>query len=324
VALAFVGAIRSAYQDGLLQRRALDRVRAYASEQQVDIQRLHRAGKARWRAARDLSDGGQHVAALFLYQQAATLFVWAARRAQPGSEPRELESVSEAFAALDELGLELPAGSEPVRDLLRQTQPLAFEQIPTGDLATVCASADQLVSFLGRTVEPRSVRAVKIRRALHLGAIVLGFLLAITALVVWLTRPKNIARGKPVSSSGLNPDSTAPDDGLVDGDTRGSYGIHTSKGPNPWVAIDLGKTHSIGRIEIFNRGDGWLDDGLPMVLEVSEDGSTYTEIAVRKKRFTHTAPWVERLGGKPARWVRVRGRTGSYVALSEIEVYEKR
>jgi hypothetical protein len=61
-----------------------------------------------------------------------------------------------------------------------------------------------------------------------------------------------------------------------------------------------------------------------MVLEVSEDGDVYTEVAVRKSRFTHSSPWVERLGGKPGRWVRVRGRSGSYVALSEIEVYEKR
>ena len=63
--------------------------------------------------------------------------------------------------------------------------------------------------------------------------------------------------------------------------------------------------------------------GTPLA-EISEDGESYAQVGTRKSRFTASAPWIEHLGGKHARWVRVRGRAGSYVALGEIEVYEKR
>jgi hypothetical protein len=323
VAFPLVGTIRSAYHDGFLQKRALERVRGYSSAQQLDIERLHRAGKERWRGARDLADGGQYVAALLLYRQALALFLLATDRAKPDSEPRSVADASEAIALLDSLALTLPAGSERVIELLSDSRPLAFDDVPPKELPELYLAAERLLGWLGREVEPRTLRRVKIRRALHFVGVALAGLVVIALLVSWALRPPNLARGKTVTQSSNNADSTAAPGGLTDGSTRGAYGIHTNKEAKPWVAVDLGKSRSIGRVEIFNRGDGWLDDGLPMVLEISEDGESYTEVATRKARFTQSAPWVERLGGRSARWVRVRARPGSYVALSEIEVYEK-
>lgn len=323
VAFPLVGTIRSAYHDGLLQKRALERVGRYSSAQQLDIQRLHKAAKERWRAARDLADGAQYVPALLLYRHAFALFVLAADRAKPDSEPRRVADVSEAFALLAPLALVTPKGSERLIELLRDSRPLALDDVPKRELPELYLAAEGLMASLGREVESRSLRRVKLRRALHFVGLALAGLVLLAFLISWALRPPNLARGKTVVQSSNNPDSTAAPGGLTDGSKRGTYGVHTNKEANPWVAVDLGKSRSIGRVEIFNRGDGWLDDGLPMVLEISEDGSSYAEVATRKTRFTESAPWVERLGGKSARWVRVRGRPGSYVALGEIEVYEK-
>ncbi len=52
--------------------------------------------------------------------------------------------------------------------------------------------------------------------------------------------------------------------------------------------IDLEKPYAISSMRIFNRGDGWFDDGLPLVVEVSMNGIQFTEVA---RRTTHYDKW---------------------------------
>ena len=49
----------------------------------------------------------------------------------------------------------------------------------------------------------------------------------------------------------------SPGSRCIDGNTQGTL-CHTQEGlgdPLPWIAIDYGTTVSVGRVELFNRGD---------------------------------------------------------------------
>jgi hypothetical protein len=83
--------------------------------------------------------------------------------------------------------------------------------------------------------------------------------------------------------------------------------------------VDLLASYKIDKVKIYNRADGWFDDGLPLSLEFSEDGATFTEVNKRTEGFTSRAPWTFEAKGAKTRYVRVR--SPKYVALTEIEVY---
>ena len=128
-----------------------------------------------------------------------------------------------------------------------------------------------------------------------------------------------------MSVSSTHPGSTPNPPAFTDGLTSGSYAVHTAREENPWAQIDLGETYRINKVKIYNRGDGWFDDGLPMTLEFSENGTDFTEIDKRTKSFGQRVPGMaDRLGKKPARYVRIDGNRGGYVALNEIEVFGKK
>ena len=148
------------------------------------------------------------------------------------------------------------------------------------------------------------------------------------AFLVWLGfaifSPTNIARGKHVLTSSVIAGSTAPEGGLTDGSTLGGYGVHTAIEDNPWVRVDLGSVYSLKKIKIYNRGDGWFDDHLPLSLELSENGVDFTPVDRRTTSFSQWSPWVYVAHGEKARFIQVHGAKGKYVALSELEAYGKK
>jgi hypothetical protein len=93
---------------------------------------------------------------------------------------------------------------------------------------------------------------------------------------------------------------------------------------SPNVVIDLLDTYRIQRVKVHNRLDGWYDDCLPLVVELSTDGKTYADLARRDDHFDSDPPWIVEAGGQPARYVRVRVARKSYLALSEVEVFGRK
>jgi hypothetical protein len=127
----------------------------------------------------------------------------------------------------------------------------------------------------------------------------------------------NVALHKPVAASSVA--FSKPATGITDGRTRDTFGVHTNEGPHPFVTIDLERTYRIRKIRVFNRGDGWFDEVLPLSIELSTDGTTFHEIA---RRTTHFDVWDIDAGMADARWVRATKDSG-YIALNEIEVYSR-
>lgn len=173
----------------------------------------------------------------------------------------------------------------------------------------------EVVALLG-SVELRTPFAVRAMRLGRLAALVLLVLLLGAHFARARFGERNLAFGKPVipSSIRLNPPNPAE---LVDGRTRGTIGIHTNDEPAPQIVIDLEAEHTIHTIKVYNRGDGWFDDVLPLVVDTSIDGVTYEPLA---RRTNHFDMWAMDAGGRTARFVRVRRTEPGYIALNEVEV----
>lgn len=79
--------------------------------------------------------------------------------------------------------------------------------------------------------------------------------------------------------------------------------FHTEFESNPWVEFDLQSARRIHRVEIANRGDCCAERAMPVVIEISNDGKAWTEVARRETEF---ASWVADFSSTVARYVRVR------------------
>jgi hypothetical protein len=303
-------------------------VRTRRPEQQALVARYHRAALERAAVADDLWDARGTVSSMLLYREAIRLFIAAAVAAHdPSSDPGTVladgNSPWEALADLSRRALiaEPPGEVEAARKILTASrEPLVFDETAPDQLFAQRATVKEAAAWLRNLVEPRTVERIRAERWMRVG--LLGVLaIVLLVLVPWsLWRTQNLALRRPVTASSRNPKSIAPDDnsGLVNGEIEGKYGIHTNNG-GAWVMVDLESVHPLSTIKVFNRADGWFDEGLPLRLEISEDGQQWKELERRAEHFSATAPWVVKPHGARARYVRVA--SDNYVALTEMEIY---
>jgi hypothetical protein len=298
-------------------------VRALGAERQAQVRRYHDAALRRALVADTLADDRSAVSALILYREALGLLASALVISRgPGAAPDEPERDPwAALAGLAQAGAipPLPPPVEEARGILSEQGPLAFDEWPTADLLARRATVEAAMKWLFGLVEARTVAEIRASRFLRVG--IAGA--AVVALLAWsvmrLARPANLALGRPVTISGRAPQSVAPADnsGVVNGDIEPNYGVHTTFG-NAWVMVDLQSPRRLSEARIHNRADGWFGEGLPMTLQVSEDGKTFADVERRTEVFGSADPWVVQLGGRRARFVRVS--SPKYIALTEIEV----
>ena len=87
------------------------------------------------------------------------------------------------------------------------------------------------------------------------------------------------------------------------------------------MAIDLGRNVAITRVKVYGRGDCCFDQSIPLAVETSMDGVTYTKIGERTEQFSQFSPWVVKPTSVVARYVRLRTLRNSVLVMSEVEVY---
>jgi hypothetical protein len=306
------------------QRHAERVVRGYSPGQRALVDELASAAQARLGAGRRAS---HPVAASLLLRDAVVRLQQA------------IEAARDPAADLDALGsrdLPLPRlapdparpRAEPsdearVRAALASRDPLYFDRLSPEDVERARWALDRAAAVLRRQVEARSLVQVRVTRWGRWAAVGILVAWALLALAKAKLLPRDIALGKPVHPSSQK---NAPPDGqsLVDGDTGTSVGVHTNVEDNPNVVIDLEAPYWLQTVKVYNRMDGWFDDCLPLVVEVSLDGKTYDEIARRETHFGTSPPWILDASGHPARYVRLRVPRKGYLALSEVEVYGKK
>jgi hypothetical protein len=305
-------------RDSLLLERAERRVRSLGPTRQALVRKYFDAALRRSVVADDLTDDSGVAAALVLYCNAAPLITAAVvtsfdpEAPQDGAPP---EALWDALAALAKAGRlpPLPPELEEARRILTPAGRLAYDEVSPDELRRQHAVVKDALRWLRDQVEPRTLREIRVSRGVRL----VLFVRAVSGLFA----PPNIALHKKVTISQRLPISVAPADnsGLVNGEIESSYGIHTAVGA-AWVMIDLGQVFPIADVVVHNRADGWYDEGLPFMLELSEDGTHFTELERRTQHFSASDPWVAEAHGRRARYVRIR--SDHYVTLTEVEVHK--
>ena len=210
-----------------------------------------------------------------------------------------------------------------VREALVSKDPLYLDRLDRGELAQLRVALRRTAGALGQSIETRSpqqIRAIRLRRMV---ALVVGAVAALGLGVRWRLAPVNIAAGKPVHATSHFPG--APDDSeLVDVRHGLVYGVHTNLEESPHVDIDLLDVYALDRIAVYNRADGWWDGCLPLVVELSRDGTTFAEIGRRTEYFGFDVPWSVEASGRVGRIVRLRLGSKGYLVLGRVEIFGKR
>jgi hypothetical protein len=322
-----VAAVTDPMLEFFTQRRAEQVVRAYTPAQRQRIERLVQAADSRLIAGRRAS---HPVPAALLLREAVIQL----QRAIEAARDAHVDDQALTASAAGELPMPVlppdparpradPSDDARVRAALASTDPLYFDGLNPEGVERSRWALDRAATLLRRRVEARSLAHVRATRW--------GRWAAVGLLLVWglvtfgraKLLPRDIALGKPVhpsSQKGSMPDGQT----IVDGDTGTSVGMHTNIEDNPNVVIDLEAPYWLSTLKVYNRMDGWFDDCLPLVAEVSLDGKTFDEIARRETHFGTSPPWIVDVGGRPGRYVRLRVARKSYLALSEVEVFGKK
>lgn len=318
--------VRERVREPLLLRDAERTANAYSVPQRKRIAELSDAAHRRESAARELREDRSTAAAVELHRQATALSITAllVARGEHGVDGalEPPEAWARLSALLDAGALPEPPGELSVaRPLLAESDALAVDRLPPAEARDVRAAAEATSRWLRGCYEARTPRQLRTQRVLRIGALVAAIGLLLTAGVAEALSPADVALGKPVTASGRF-HGTPTASHVVDGVKDGSLGVHTALHNNPWVKIDLQAPYAIDKVVVVNRGDGYFDGILPLSLQLSTDGKHFTQVALRKKKFTDTDPWVVKLPGKVGRYVRLQvKKKRAYMWASEIEVY---
>lgn len=158
-----------------------------------------------------------------------------------------------------------------------------------------------------------------VSRWTRVGVVALVLAVGIGLGVNWLARkygPPNIALNKTVTTSSQFPWEGKDPSKLVDGETD-NMGFHTNHEGEQWVVIDLGSLRKFNTIVVYNRSE-YQDRAVPLKVEVSKDGQSYTQIAERKETFDK---WKAKGLKAEGRYVRLKNRPDNYFHLAEVEIY---
>jgi hypothetical protein len=242
-----------------------------------------------------------------LYRQCARLSLQALTRdGQPArwsdAAVRHAEAPAAAQAAfLDDLLVEKAVPSPLTDEALRLERWRAD---------TLLRSASEVVARVA------TLRTWRLMALIVLGALALVSAGAGIALVQRITTPIDLAAGHPWSASSKQLDCN-PDAELCGGVKTRSF-FFTKEEDQPWYKIDLEAPKQISSVTIVNRQDNVLDRAVPLVVELSDDGNTWRQVARRDEVFS---TWRARFSTQTARWVRLRVDKRSTFHLEAVRVH---
>ncbi len=297
-----------------LQREAEARARARAPEVERFLRAAAEAGARRARVADAHAGPGDAVVAFELYYDAALLLALAQRVDADGEVPADTSR----------------AGAQPILDTWLASHggtvdaPAPWADLthaPAADLEAKNARLAEACRALSRSVDLRSPFAVRATRYARFAALLVLLVYAAWPLVDRLRRGANVALGAQVTASSHFPGTPDPS-GVVNGTVEAQFGGHTTKEADAWIRVDLGSERDLAEVRVFPRGDGYADESLPVVLETSSDGATFVVVATRREPYSQRSPWIIR-APMHLRYLRVRMPGMGYVALSEIEAYQR-
>jgi len=145
-------------------------------------------------------------------------------------------------------------------------------------------------------------------------ALVVG---AATLLVANLHRKAapTLTKDALVTLSSRDPSSPDPAH-VIDGDTF-QLGFQTQSQQGPWVQLDLGSEKLVHHVVVYNRLDCCRERAVPLVIKLSHDGSSFTQVARVEDPFDR---WDAKIPPQNARFVRAELLKFDILHFNEIEV----
>lgn len=204
---------------------------------------------------------------------------------------------------------------------LNQLMDRGLDEVPPGEVAPFLAVAREAHRRALKTLETdtREEQALVRRRQLTLGSFVLAACIVASVvgrLMLLVNQPIDLAAGKPTTLSSKWADCH-PDKNECGGyPTRIAF--HTNAEPSPWFQIDLGEPTTFSSATIVNRQDMALPLAVPLVVEVSDDGKAFREIARRDDVFSS---WLATFPPQTARYFRLKVARVSTLHLEAVQVH---
>jgi hypothetical protein len=312
--------VRARVREFFVMAEPRARATKLAAPKAEQLRAWHQAARLRIRHADELQGPYSSPAAFVLYRDALRLL---ARTSFLDDSPEGDLTDETALAAIPRFLETVPEEArKPLTEALEflgQPDPLAFDRVPDTELSAKRVAVEDLLRWLTKRVEARTVRRLKVERAARwAGAGLIGLWL-LRLLFVTIFAPPNVALHKAVTASSHYPGTTDPS-ALTDG-VADKYGVHTTIEANPWVIVDLGGVYNVRTVRVKNRTDGFYDECLPLLVEVAETDDAYVQVGERTTRFD---TWDVDVGGKPVSKVRLRLPRQGYLALGEVEVFAGR
>jgi hypothetical protein len=200
-----------------------------------------------------------------------------------------------------------PAALEGVKNTLVTTSPARLD-VSDEELARVRAFADALVAEMDAP-RRRAERVLGQRwTRIALATIVLVFLgMGVRTLALG----RNLAADRPFRTSSAW-SGCAGDPFCV-----GLLFCSDPSDNNPWIEFDLGSPKRVRRVDVTNRGDCCQDRAVPLIVEVSNDRSTWTEVAKHDKEFQS---WTAKFPPRNAKYVRLRVPRQTVFHLQDVAI----
>lgn len=259
------------------------------------------------------ADRAEPALAMRLFSDAA---YWLLRANGPVSPPASRAELFELAGrepeAFGDVAREVPAA-------LGDNDPGEFSQRPLEAQATAARAAQRWLAPHLEAAELSFMAGLRLRieritRLCFAVSLVAGLVAGAWELV-WIQRHPDLARGRPWRASSSY-DTCDPAAHRCAGHTTDIF-FHTQDDASPWLEIDLGAAKRFSRVEVKNRSDNFAERAVPLVIEVSQDGTNFFQVAQRRETFSL---WKAKFSPQTARYVRLRITRKSFLHLERVSV----
>lgn len=128
--------------------------------------------------------------------------------------------------------------------------------------------------------------------------------------------PRDLAAGRPRAQSSVMPNCPVEAGVCTGAPTRIIF--CTVQELRPWYRIDLGRPTEFSRLTVVNRGDMLPERAVPLLVQVSDDGASWREVARRDEVFD---TWRANLGPQRARFVQLMVDRETIFHLDAVRVH---
>jgi hypothetical protein len=241
----------------------------------------------------------------------------------PPPDPVALAALRREAVRLATQALPFPALADTSDDLreLNVLVDRGFDEVPPTQvqhaLSVARTAHERALEVL--ELDHAEARALERRVQVSWGLGVVLCLLVGAVIAHFTTRasqPVDLAAGKPFTLSSKWADCHSEKNEC--GGVPMRVAFHTVEGPSPWYRVDLGAPTTFSAATIINRQDMLMMRAVPLVLEVSDDGTNFKEVARRTEPFS---TWVISFPPRTARYVRVRVDRVSTLHLEAVRVH---